>query len=154
MYLPFKGTSFPQGRSRRFHHPSKLSFTMAATVLGKRQRGAIEPEGNSSRSFSFSILTDFFSIALPLRSGSKRRARVPQIHEEENGHPFIPSTVRLRSKTGDANGPQQGTDTNVKSSTIGNGRSKRNVRNDNTLSPSKIDAHFRASKSVTGKIFT
>ncbi|KAL1982123.1 hypothetical protein VTN96DRAFT_1719 [Rasamsonia emersonii] len=106
---------------------------MAATVLGKRQRAAIEQEE-----------------ALSLRSGSKRRARAPRIHEEQNGNPFISPTARLRSKTGDGCGPYQGDDTNVKSSTIGNGRSKRNVRNDNTLSsPSKIDAHFRASKSVT-----
>ncbi|KAL1968502.1 hypothetical protein VTN77DRAFT_1712 [Rasamsonia byssochlamydoides] len=105
---------------------------MAAAVLGKRQRGAIEPEE-----------------ALPLRSGSKRRARAPRIHEEENGTPFISSTARLRSKTGDGSGPQQGNDTNVKSSTIGNGRSKRNVRNDSAISPSKIDTHFQASKSVT-----
>lgn len=152
MYLPFKGTSSPQGRSRRFHHPPRLTFTMAATVLGKRQRAAIEQEGNSSRSFSLSILADSFSEALSLRSGSKRRARAPRIHEEQNGNPFISPTARLRSKTGDGCGPYQGDDTNVKSSTIGNGRSKRNVRNDNTLSsPSKIDAHFPASKSVTGR---
>ncbi|KAH8698287.1 putative cell division control protein Cdc6 [Talaromyces proteolyticus] len=105
---------------------------MAATVLGKRSRAAIDLEE-----------------PLPLRSGSKRRARPPRIHEEEQS-PNL-STASPRSKAVDCSGPFSENDANVKKLTIGNSRSKRNVRNDNTLSPSKIDSHFKASKPVNNE---
>ncbi|KAL1997892.1 hypothetical protein VTN02DRAFT_491 [Thermoascus thermophilus] len=73
-----------------------------AAVLGKRQRGALAAEG------------------LPLRTPSKRRARAPQIHEEEEDN----ATRRLRSRT-TGGGPQQENDVGVKSVKV---RSTRAVR--------------------------
>ncbi|KAL3494574.1 P-loop containing nucleoside triphosphate hydrolase protein [Aspergillus germanicus] len=54
---------------------------MAATVLGKRQRGTAESEAS-----------------LPLRSNSKRRTQPPQIHRGDSSRPLLP-TRQLRSRT-------------------------------------------------------
>ncbi|KAL4865981.1 hypothetical protein BDV12DRAFT_140739 [Aspergillus spectabilis] len=60
---------------------------MAVTVLGKRQRSAIETE------------------ALPLRSLSKRRTQPPRIHQEPSQSP-APSTRQTRSRTKNGDSPQ------------------------------------------------
>jgi hypothetical protein len=97
-----------------------------------------------------------FSIeTLCLRSGRKRCLREPQIHEEPYGNPFILSTHHLRSASASTSGPLQENNTHVKGSTAGNKRSKRITQNENTLSPSKIDSHFKTSKYVNGRtLFT
>ncbi|KAL5340533.1 P-loop containing nucleoside triphosphate hydrolase protein [Aspergillus crustosus] len=61
---------------------------MAATVLGKRHRSAIETEAS-----------------LSLRSHSKRRAQAPQIHQEPSQSP-APSTRQTRSRTKNGDSPQ------------------------------------------------
>ncbi|QKX62470.1 uncharacterized protein TRUGW13939_09631 [Talaromyces rugulosus] len=106
---------------------------MATTVLGKRSRTAIDLEE-----------------PLPLRSGSKRRARTPRIHEEDEPPSALPTT-RRRSRAVDSVGPSAENDASIRKSAIGNSRSKRIVRNENTLSPPKIDSHFKASKPVNNE---
>lgn len=110
---------------------------MASSVLGKRQRSTVDLEES-----------------LPLRSGSKRRARTPRIHEEDsNGSSSSiqrqPST-RLRSRViVDSCDPPPGNQINAKISTGGNSRSKRNVRNSNsTLSPSKSETLLKPTKPL------
>ncbi|OKL61410.1 hypothetical protein UA08_03895 [Talaromyces atroroseus] len=103
---------------------------MAATVLGKRQRTAIDLEES-----------------LPLRSGSKRRARTPHIHEEDTQSSF---RLRSRAVVIDSCDPPHGNHINAENLTVGNGRPKRNVRNsNNTLSsPSKYDTHLTSTKAL------
>ncbi|KAI9924098.1 hypothetical protein ASPWEDRAFT_67200 [Aspergillus wentii DTO 134E9] len=102
---------------------------MAATALGKRQRGAIEAE------------------ALPVRTSSKRRVQKPRILKQED-QPPVPSTRQLRSRTRNSSSIEQENDGNVKSPPAENGRSKHTVRDEQPISPTKINGHFRTSKSV------
>ncbi|KAF3392337.1 Cell division control protein 18 [Talaromyces pinophilus] len=101
---------------------------MAATVLGKRQRTALDVEDS-----------------LPLRSGSKRRARTPRIHEEESN---TQTSLRLRSRVVGSHEPQYADHLDTKVSTSGNGRSKRIVQNNEILSPSKSDTHLKPTKPL------
>lgn len=127
---------------------------MAATVLGKRQRSAIETEGRHICSIIENLLFSFHSLTLshpvlPLRTPSKRRTRAPRILEEV-GNPTISSTRQLRSRTRDCS-PQQENDPSVKASTAGNGRSKHTVCDEKALSPTKTKSHVLTTKTTTGK---
>ncbi|KAL1977640.1 hypothetical protein VTN31DRAFT_499 [Thermomyces dupontii] len=105
---------------------------MTGSILGKRQRGTGELEES-----------------LPLRSGCKRRLVGVVIHQDANTrHPSKSPTARARSSAQGDNDLQNRSNQIVNGSTAGNSRPKRNVRNENTLSSSKINSHFRVTKSV------
>ena len=92
------------------------------------------------------LFTNFaISDSLPLRSGSKRRARTPRIHEEESN---TQTSLRLRSRVVGIHEPQYTNQISTKVSTSGNGRSKRIVQNNETLSPSKSDTHLKPTKPL------
>lgn len=55
---------------------------MAATILGKRQRGGIESEG-STLLLPCSFHCVLTAAGLPVRTASKRRSRTPQIAQTE-----------------------------------------------------------------------
>lgn len=144
--FPPGGTSSPPRQLLPLFHEQPATnptSRMAATVLGKRQRTAIDLEGNCPPYHNLvvsSFVADWRPESLPLRSGSKRRARTPRIHEEE------PPSIRLRSR---AVVVDSGNQINAKNSSVGNTGSKRNVpNNNNTLSPSKSDAQLKPTKPL------
>ncbi|KAL2828772.1 P-loop containing nucleoside triphosphate hydrolase protein [Aspergillus cavernicola] len=92
---------------------------MVATVLGKRQRSAVETEVVAS---------------LPLRSGSRRRTQLPRIHREDN-----PPLVRqLRSQTKHSDDFQRENGATTKDSLVGSDQPRRKVvQSSQVPSPSK-----------------
>ncbi|KAL4921628.1 P-loop containing nucleoside triphosphate hydrolase protein [Aspergillus aurantiobrunneus] len=89
---------------------------MAATVLGKRQRSAIDAE-----------------VSLPLRSNSKRRIQPPRIHRESDQSP-APSTRQLRSRTKHSDNFQSGNGRATKDLLVEAGRPK-NIDVQESLEP-------------------
>lgn len=133
---------------------------MATTVLGKRQRTTVEIEGKMT--FQIWILslaplsvTDFTILkdTLPLRSGSKRRARTPKIHEEKEDSDTS-TTIRLRSRVVDSSTLQDAVNTNTNLSTSRTSRSKRNVQNNDTRSPSHKDTHLESTTKALDSMFS
>ncbi|KAL4893341.1 P-loop containing nucleoside triphosphate hydrolase protein [Aspergillus ambiguus] len=113
---------------------------MAASVLGKRQRGPIDTEAPS----------------LPLRSASKRCTRPPRILQELS-EPVASSTRQLRSKasrtrSGSALHEENENDVDThKSPSNGASRPKNTAQDDKAPSPVKINTHIRASKAKLSK---
>ncbi|SPB44775.1 unnamed protein product [Aspergillus niger] len=95
---------------------------MAASVLGKRQRGAIEPEVPS----------------LPVRRASRRRTQQPRVRE--GSEPPAPQPRQLRSRTRNGNGTtiQEEPQEEPKNDLVESGQTKRTVQVGKTaISPVK-----------------
>lgn len=124
---------------------------MAATVLGKRTRGAVDTEGKPLeallRSFPISILTHLFA-ALPVRTASKRRTIAPRVHREVAA-PASPRRTRSTAKVAGQPPDQENGEVNGKVSD--KAPSKHTLRDEKGGSPTKINSHFRTSKLVEGK---
>ncbi|BDD55876.1 AAA ATPase [Monascus purpureus] len=103
---------------------------MAVSVLGKRQRGAIELQ------------------ELPVRtSSSKRQARSVKIRQDDQDA-SLSSPRQLRSRTRNGTSAQQENDAEVKSP-VSSIRSKHSICDDEHAVPSKkINSLFRSSKPV------
>ncbi|OOF93716.1 hypothetical protein ASPCADRAFT_52439 [Aspergillus carbonarius ITEM 5010] len=92
---------------------------MAASVLGKRQRAAIEAE----------------VPALPVRRATRRHAQLPRVQEE--GVLNAPQTRQLRSRTRDGGSIQEEPQSEPKDISVENDQSKRTARVGKTASPVK-----------------
>lgn len=132
---------------------------MATTVLGKRQRTTVEIEGKMLSKYGFPCWTlshtDFTIIqdTLPLRSGSKRRARTPKIHEEKEDSDTS-TTIRLKSRVVDSSALQDAVNTNTNLSTSRTSRSKRNVQNTDTQLSSHKDTHLEPTTKALDSMFS
>ncbi|EAW19456.1 AAA family ATPase CDC6 [Aspergillus fischeri NRRL 181] len=104
---------------------------MAVSVLGKRQRGAIETEAPT----------------LPLRSSNRRRTQPPRILQEVN-EPSASSTRQLRSRTRNGTYSNQENDSSIKITLAETDKTKHVVRVTKTASPSKIGPEPRTSEVV------
>ncbi|KAF4213339.1 hypothetical protein CNMCM8980_000671 [Aspergillus fumigatiaffinis] len=104
---------------------------MAVSVLGKRQRGAIETEAST----------------LPLRSSSRRRTQPPRTLQEVN-EPSASSTRQLRSRTRNSTYSNQENDSSIKVTLVETDKTKHVVRVTKTASPSKIGPEPRTSEVV------
>lgn len=130
---------------------------MAATVLGKRQRGAIEVQGNKSpfdhQVALSTVLAELTLKPVPVRSSSGRkqaRSGAPQICQD-SAEPPVPSTRQLRSRTIHENDLQQENDIDWKRSASDNVPSKHNAHDSHVYSSKKINSHFRNSKFINGR---
>lgn len=125
---------------------------MAATVLGKRTRSAVDSEGKFLDAFapsprsSMSILTEL--LALPVRTASKRRTLAPRAPREDAAPVSIRRT-RSNAKRSDQLPDKENGDVNKISDKA---PSKHTLREDQGGSPIKINSHFRTSKLVEGKL--
>jgi hypothetical protein len=140
-------------RGRYFSPPRQLlaAFSRATRKQLPKWQPQFWESGNALRStlkvttsqlLPSALLTS--SESLPLRSGSKRRARIPRIHEEDSSS--NQSSLHLRSRAIVDNCDPHGNQINAKNSPS---RPKRNLRNNNTLSsPSKNDTHLKPTKSL------
>ncbi|KAJ5092083.1 hypothetical protein NUU61_006953 [Penicillium alfredii] len=99
---------------------------MAATVLGKRTRSAIESE------------------ALPVRTASKRRTLTPRVHREDKA-PQPPRRLRSNAKVADQPPDQEN---GVDKTLVDKAPSKHTLRDNQGGSPTNINSHFRSSKPV------
>ncbi|KAJ5554284.1 hypothetical protein N7513_004243 [Penicillium frequentans] len=104
---------------------------MATTVLGKRNRSAVEAE------------------ALPVRTASKRRTVAPRVHREvAAAPPRRTRSTRLAAKNQDAEQPVDQENGDVINKISEKAHSKHTLRDDQGGSPTKIKSHFRTSKLV------
>ena len=123
---------------------------MAVSVLGKRQRSAIEPQGNSHLvldvgTFHVKSLSNFSLKELPVRvASSKKQARSVQVRQDDSEAPLSP-TRRLRSRARYTSDAQRENDTDNICFRTDTQTEK------GTISSKKINSHFRASKPVNGK---
>ncbi|KAJ5577906.1 uncharacterized protein N7459_006870 [Penicillium hispanicum] len=100
---------------------------MAATVLGKRTRGAVDTE------------------ALPVRTASKRRTIAPRVHREV----AVPASPRRTRSTAKAAGqPPDQENGEVNGKVSDKAPSKHTLRDEKGGSPTRINSHFRTSKLV------
>ncbi|KAJ5553133.1 hypothetical protein N7494_002511 [Penicillium frequentans] len=107
---------------------------MATTVLGKRNRSAVEAE------------------ALPVRTASKRRTVAPRVHREvAAAPPRRTRSTRLAAKNQDAEQPVDQENGDVINKISEKAHSKHTLRDDQGGSPTKIKSHFRTSKLVEAR---
>ncbi|RDW60425.1 AAA family ATPase CDC6 [Aspergillus mulundensis] len=110
---------------------------MAATVLGKRQRGTIETEAS-----------------LPPRSNSRRRTQPPRIHRESKQEPAS-STRQLRSRTKQGEESQSENDTITKDRSPGTRRTRKSdVQKLDEPSSSKENFLQISSKRINDSSYT
>ncbi|EAW11845.1 AAA family ATPase CDC6 [Aspergillus clavatus NRRL 1] len=104
---------------------------MAVSVLGKRQRSAIEAEVST----------------LPVRSSSRRRTQPPRILQQDN-EPSVSSTRQLRSRTRNTTLRKEESELETKSAPSGAPKIKHVVRITQITSPSKTNPQPRNSELV------
>lgn len=120
---------------------------MAGTVLGKRTRGDVDSGKIIHPTFPCSLSSSShpLSLALPVRTASKRRTVAPRVHTVPTPLRRTRSTVKKTVEQSDQeNGESKPVSENV--------ASKHTLRDDQFKSPVKINSHFTVSKPVEGKL--